>query len=731
MSRATPVTILMPCKDQHDRFLVAAIDSVLRQTSPHWRLLVIVDPDTPDAVRDRVASFADGRICLVVSGGGRLGGALNAGMGAADTDFVCILLSDDALAPGAVATVQRYLRQHPEVDFFYSSRRYIDTDGRPQGPVMRSDAEFTLGDFATRGSRVKHLLCWRREKGLEAGGFDERFSDSGCDDFDFPWVMAEAGARFHPIRECLYHYRNHQEFFRLTTHTPVARHVEELTAMFRKHRVPEPALTRYLRRALARYILTNATASHRDGKPPPLALSCYGEFTPDRVGDFLRNGFKQRHFFPHRVYYLPKGGPDGLKLASRMCDVRDPARLYEVVLYASPPATDKLPDALFFDDDIIWHQQQFGRKGQVASANIVLDGERMFGMVYVSDLVQRISRQRQHKTRVDKVFKGWSRLLINALLVFAIEHGVQTFFSATAALALRNTDPRRHPDGRLFTRIYDNHLREVLDADRQGDWWRIDVPRNRHRAIHPERRRELVDTGKTICICHDIERGLGHTQCDPDFARSVDGPARQALHEMLDVEDREGIHCTYHILGAFFDEVRGPVAARGHAVGFHSFDHHIGAAATAPDPGARGGLESYQLQKCRTLDYRVKGYRPPQSRLTADLSDAHLAFYNFEWLASSRRSLQCSAPHVENGIVKIPIHLDDYDLYTGKQNFEGWAARAVELVRQNDFTALSLHDCYAGFWLKGYAGFLQSLKGLGAFQTLDEVAARTFLHSAL
>jgi len=55
MSRATPVTILMPCKDQHDRFLVAAIDSVLRQTSPHWRLLVIVDPDTPDAVRDRVA----------------------------------------------------------------------------------------------------------------------------------------------------------------------------------------------------------------------------------------------------------------------------------------------------------------------------------------------------------------------------------------------------------------------------------------------------------------------------------------------------------------------------------------------------------------------------------------------------------------------------------------------------------------------------------------------------
>jgi hypothetical protein len=69
----------------------------------------------------------------------------------------------------------------------------------------------------------------------------------------------------------------------------------------------------------------------------------------------------------------------------------------------------------------------------------------MFGMVYISDLVQRISRQRQHKTRIENMFKGWSRLLINTLLVFAIEHGVQSFFSPTAALA----GAGRGPPGRL------------------------------------------------------------------------------------------------------------------------------------------------------------------------------------------------------------------------------------------------------------------------------------------
>ena len=40
-----------------------------------------------------------------------------------------------------------------------------------------------------------------------------------------------------------------------------------------------------------------------------------------------------------------------------------------------------------------------------------------------------------------------------------------------------------------------------------------------------------------------------------------------------------------------------------------------------------------------TIDYRIKGYRPAQSRITAELTDANLAFHNFEWLASSRYSL--------------------------------------------------------------------------------------------
>lgn len=102
---------------------------------------------------------------------------------------------------------------------------------------------------------------------------------------------------------------------------------------------------------------------------PTLPLvSLFREFGEERRHEFLAQGYNQKHpFFPHRVYHLPKAGPDQLKLARRMCGVRDPNKLWEVVVYATSPATDEFPEELFFDDDLIWHQQQFGNTGHVTN----------------------------------------------------------------------------------------------------------------------------------------------------------------------------------------------------------------------------------------------------------------------------------------------------------------------------------------------------------------------------
>jgi len=159
----------------------------------------------------------------------------------------------------AVAVLEREIRARPTVDFFHTARRVIDEDGPSVSSVHPPMPNVTLADFQT-GSPVKHLLCWRRRVGIDVGGMDESLNSVGPDDLDFPWTMAERGATFGSVEECLYLYRDHRSHYRLTTHLPRSVHRRELARIFRKHQLP-PALARqrirtatnsYLRQCLYR-----------------------------------------------------------------------------------------------------------------------------------------------------------------------------------------------------------------------------------------------------------------------------------------------------------------------------------------------------------------------------------------------------------------------------------------------------------------------------------------------
>jgi hypothetical protein len=444
-------------------------------------------------------------------------------------------------------------------------------------------------------------------------------------------------------------------------------------------------------------------------------LTGFREFTPERRDEFVRKGYKQRHFFPHRVYRLPKCGPDGYKIADRMCGESDPNRMWELVLYATGPVLDELPRDLFFDDEVVWHRQQFGRSGQVATVNVVLRDSDLYTNVHIADLVQRISRRREHKTRVENRFAGWNHMLLNAVLDFAVEHGVQRVHTPTAELAMRNTDPARSPQREMFERIYDRNVAQ-FSPRQEGAWWTIDVDAVGARIVRPERGREALSDGRAVCLFHDIERGLGHLDLDPGFAAQADEAGDSALGEMLAIEESEGCLATYSVVGQLLEEVRAAIERPGHCVAFHSYDHEIDG-------------DSQQLNRCRQVDYRIKGYRPPRSLITPELSDRNLCFHNFEWLASSVPSLGTEQPTMENRVVKVPILIDDFDLYRGMP-YPDWESRVVDLLRRHEFASVSLHDCYARCWLPHYPRFLERIRQLGPLRTVDELAAEvTFAHA--
>ncbi|MCI0413248.1 glycosyltransferase [bacterium] len=248
------ITALMPLKNYHLPYVRKAIESLQKQSSPFWKLLIIVeDRDYPRLSSLLQNELADSRIRMIQNEARKLAGAFNTGMRRAETVFVGILLSDDMWSTDAVAVLNANIGSQPHADFFHSSRMIIDEEDRQISSVYYSKDRFSIEDFL-RTSPVKHLLCWRVTKALSFGGMDETLNSVGPDDYDFPWLMAENGAIFVAIKECLYLYRDHRDSYRLTTHLPLSVHEEEIRKIMRKHGASPSAIEKKISRARVTYL---------------------------------------------------------------------------------------------------------------------------------------------------------------------------------------------------------------------------------------------------------------------------------------------------------------------------------------------------------------------------------------------------------------------------------------------------------------------------------------------
>jgi glycosyltransferase involved in cell wall biosynthesis len=282
-SRAEGITILMPVKHYNAGFLQRALESVTRQRDADWYLLVIGEAGGIETLSEALGPAAEDQRCeLIVNEGRKLAGALNTGMRHARTDFVALLLADDMWAPDAVAVLKDYLRRCPRADFFHSSRVVIDEHDAPISSICPSQEVVTLQDFEW-SSPVKHLLCWRRAKALSFGGMDESLDSVGPDDFDFPWTMAERGAGFVAVRECLYLYRDHREGYRLTTHLPLSTHTREIRKIMKKHGASGSAIAARLADAKQSYLRQC------------LYASAWDQWVKEKLGYDARRGWREKY----------------------------------------------------------------------------------------------------------------------------------------------------------------------------------------------------------------------------------------------------------------------------------------------------------------------------------------------------------------------------------------------------------------------------------------------------
>lgn len=159
--------IMMPFWGRFDHFR-EAVESVLAQTDPGWRL-VIVDDVYPDEEPGRWAqAIGDPRVTY-------LRNAVNLGVGGnfrecvrlIENDRAVLMGSDDRMHPGYVARVGHLVARHPEASIVQPGVEVVDADGRPHRPL----ADRVKGVIRPKGPKPELLGGERLATSLLTGNW--------------------------------------------------------------------------------------------------------------------------------------------------------------------------------------------------------------------------------------------------------------------------------------------------------------------------------------------------------------------------------------------------------------------------------------------------------------------------------------------------------------------------------------------------------------------------------
>lgn len=199
------ISVLMPTYNTPEHYLRFAIESVLRQTYPHWELCVADDGSTEPHVRAMLECYAatDDRIKLAAPGRhGGIAAATNAALDLATGDYIALLDHDDELAEHALYAMAKAVAADPSADMLYSDEDKLQPDGVRRMPFFKPawSPTYFLGCMYTC-----HLGTYRTAMVRDLGGFRPEFD--GAQDYDLVLRIVERTDRIVHVPDVLYHWR--------------------------------------------------------------------------------------------------------------------------------------------------------------------------------------------------------------------------------------------------------------------------------------------------------------------------------------------------------------------------------------------------------------------------------------------------------------------------------------------------------------------------------------------
>jgi glycosyltransferase involved in cell wall biosynthesis len=192
-----------------ERFLAAAIESVLAQTFGDFELVVIDDGST-DSTRPIASAFAarDDRVRVISRPNtGQVVAAID-GIAASSAPLIARMDADDVCLPHRLERQVAFMDAHPEVVLLGGAYELIDEDDRLLRTMTQPTDDASLQRRCLEGTTpiCQPLAMFRRDAYDRAGGYDRAFD--AAEDLELWLRLGEVG-RLACLPDVLLRYRQH------------------------------------------------------------------------------------------------------------------------------------------------------------------------------------------------------------------------------------------------------------------------------------------------------------------------------------------------------------------------------------------------------------------------------------------------------------------------------------------------------------------------------------------
>ncbi len=248
------ITVIIP-NYNYARYLGKAIDSVLGQTFQPLEIIVVDDGSTDDSVS--IARKYGGRLKLIQQENQHVSTAGNAGIRAAEGNWIALLDADDIWHPKKLELQVRELGKNPSWSYIAADELPLDIRNFRgfDASIVRS-RELSILDFLTVPLMSSSSALIKGSCFGEIGFFDTQLRAS--EDKDMWWRLA-VKFRGGLVEAPLWWYRQHTEQLNRKVDEAFIMDRIALDEFFRQH----DDFRRYRRPAIAHYY-SSASISHRD-----------------------------------------------------------------------------------------------------------------------------------------------------------------------------------------------------------------------------------------------------------------------------------------------------------------------------------------------------------------------------------------------------------------------------------------------------------------------------------